>query len=114
PDDIRTYGDAPGLPQRIAAAGGELKLVGLDANDGDTSFSANGAFTFDAQLRPQGQVVMTAKGLVERMGDVVPEPLKTLVVGQQAADGSDTQTLDIKQGVVFAGLVPLGVVPPLQ
>jgi hypothetical protein len=57
---------------------------------------------------------MTAKGVVERMGDVVPEPLKSLLVGQKGADGSYTQTLDIRQGVVFAGLIPVGTVPPLQ
>lgn len=114
PEDIRTYGDAPGLPQRIAAAGGELKLVALDAKDGDTSLAATGGFKLDAQQRPEGQLVLTGKQVYERVGTLIPEPMKTLVFGQKAADGSYTQTLDIRQGVIFAGLVPLGVVPPLM
>jgi hypothetical protein len=42
-----------------------------------------------------------------------PPEWKDWIVGNPAADGSYSQTLNIAAGVVFSGLVPTGVIPAL-
>lgn len=111
PDDVRTYGDAD-LVKRWQAAGGEFKLVGFDGDDGLTHFDATGTLSLDAQGRANGSLKLNSKGVVERLGAVIPEQYKALIVGGQAADGSYSQTVTIAAGVVFSGLVPTGVIPP--
>jgi hypothetical protein len=49
---------------------------------------------------------------VERIGPSIPEAYRNWIVGARAEDGSYSQTLNIAGGVVFAGLIPAGVVPP--
>ena len=111
PDDVRTYGD-PDLLKRWQAAGGSFTLKGLNAVDGDTSFDAMGALKLDDQGRLNGQLKLHSKGVVERIGPLIPETYRGWIVGAQAEDGSYSQTLNIAAGVVFAGLIPAGMVPP--
>jgi hypothetical protein len=112
PDDVRTYGDAD-LVKRWQAAGGEFKLIGLDGDDGATHFDATGTLSLDAQGRLNGNLKLNSKGVVERLGAVIPEQYKGLIVGGQAADGSYSQSVTIAAGVVLSGLMPAGVIPPL-
>ena len=112
PDDVRTYGDAD-LLKRWQAAGGSFTLKGFNGTDGDTHFSATGQLALDAQGRVNGQVKLSSKGVVERLGPLLPDQYKGLIVGGQAADGSYSQTISIAAGLAFAGLVPVGVIPPV-
>ena len=114
PDDVRTYGDAD-LLKRWQAAGGQFTLVNLKGEDTASGerFAATGNFNLDSQGRLGGQLKLNSKGLVERFGAAIPEQFKGLVVGGAAADGSYSQTVNIAAGVVFAGLVPAAVIPPL-
>jgi len=112
PDDVRTYGDAD-LVKRWQAAGGAFKIVGFDGDDGETHFDATGTLTLDAQGRLNGSLKLNSKGVVERLGDAIPSQYKGLIVGGQAADGSYSQTVTIAAGVVFSGLMPAGVIPPM-
>ncbi len=111
PDDVRTYGDAD-IVKRWQAAGGSFTLKGLNGTDGDTHFAATGQLALDAQGRLNGQVKLNSKGVVERFGDAIPQQYKGLVLGAQATDGSYSQTISVAAGLAFAGLVPIGVVPP--
>jgi hypothetical protein len=111
PDDVRTYGD-PDLLKRWQAAGGVFTLKGLNAVDGDTSLDATGTLKLDDQGRLNGQLKLHSKGVVERIGPLIPETYRGWIVGAQAADGSYSQTLNIAAGVVFAGMIPAGMVPP--
>jgi hypothetical protein len=43
---------------------------------------------------------------------MLPEAYRGWIVGAQAEDGSYSQTLNIAAGVVFAGLIPAGMIPP--
>jgi hypothetical protein len=113
-DDVRTYGDADILT-RWQAAGGSIKLVGLKGDDGDTQhFDVNGTLGLDAAMHPAGQLTVASKGLVERFGSMIPEQMRPLVLGNPGADGSYSQVLNLTNGVLFSGLVPLGPLPAIQ
>jgi len=53
------------------------------------------------------------KGLVERSGALIPEAWRVVLLGEPAADGSYSQTLNLRGGFIFSGLLPLGQLPPL-
>ena len=112
PDDVRTYGDAD-LVKRWQAAGGKFTLTSFKGEDGDSHFEASGAAQLDAQGRVNGQLKLNSKGVVERLGTMIPDQYKGLIVGGQAADGSYSQTVNIAAGVMFVGLIPTGMLPPL-
>lgn len=112
PDDVRTYGDAD-LLKRWQAAGGKFALSGFKGDDTDSHFDVAGTLGLDTQGRVEGQLKLNSKGIVERFGPLVPEQFRGLILGGPAADGSYSQTLNIAAGVVFSGLVPAAVIPPL-
>jgi hypothetical protein len=111
PDDVRSLGDPDAL-KRWQAAGGIFTLKGLSAVDGPTNFDATGMLKLDDQGRLNGQLKLHSKGVVERVGPSIPEAYRNWIVSARAEDGSYSQTLNIAGGVVFAGLIPAGVVPP--
>lgn len=112
PDDLRAFGTGDAIA-RWQAAGGQLKLVALKGSAGEEFVETTGAMGLDAAARLDGQVELKSKGLVERLGTLVPEEWKGLILGGQQADGSYAQTVTIKAGVVFSGLVPIAMIPPL-
>jgi len=112
PDDVRLYGDAD-LLRRWQAANGRFNLVGLRGDDGGNFFTATGHLALDSAGRPEGQLQLSSRGVVERLGPMFPEQYRQWILGTQAADGSYSQTLNIAAGMVFSGLVPTGVIPPL-
>lgn len=111
PDDVRAYGD-PNLIRRWQAAGGRFTLKGFNAVDGDSKIDASGALMLDEQGQLDGQVKLRSNGVVERVGPMIPDTYRGWIVGAQAPDGSYSQTLNVAAGVVFAGLIPAGMVPP--
>ena len=112
PDDVRTYGDAD-LLQRWQAAGGKFSIRDFTGGDATSSFDVTGTLGLDDAGRVEGQVQLHSRGVVERLGPMIPEQYKGWIVGTPAADGSYGQTLTIAAGVVLAGLVPVGMIPPL-
>ncbi|AKR57416.1 hypothetical protein GCM10011321_37040 [Youhaiella tibetensis] len=112
PDDVRALNE-PDIVRRWQGAGGTLKLVSVQASDADTFIKASGNLALDAQMRAQGQVQLQSKGIVERLGDRIPGTIRTILLGQQAPDGSYGQTITIRAGVVLVGLIPVGMIPPL-
>ncbi|HEY0919437.1 DUF2125 domain-containing protein [Devosia sp.] len=112
PDDLRRFADAEALP-RWRDAGGQLHLVRLEATAADEFVRANGTLALDSAARLEGQIQLTSKGVVERAGTLIPEDWKGIVLGQQAADGSYAQTLNLRGGFVFAGLLPVAQLAPL-
>lgn len=111
PDDVRTY-DAT-LLKRWQQAGGQFTLVSFKGDDGDNRFAATGNLNLDDQGRVGGQLKLNSKGVVERVQGAIPPQLRGVVVGAPAADGSYSQTFNIAAGVVFAGLLPATVIPPV-
>jgi hypothetical protein len=112
PDDVRTYGDTD-LLQRWQSAGGKFILTDFKGDDAANRFQANGTLGLDGSGRVEGQLKLSSKGVVERLGPLIPEDFKGLIVGGQAEDGSYSQTVNIAAGVVFSGLMPAGMIPPL-
>ena len=113
PDDVRTYGDAD-LVKRWQAAGGEIKLTGFKGEDGPQDFAVAGHAGLDAGGRPAGQLDITSRGLVERLAPLVPEQWRPIVLGNPSADGSYRQTINMTNGLIFSGIVPLGALPSLM
>jgi hypothetical protein len=112
PDDVRTYGDAD-LLRRWQAAGGKVMLTGFRGDDANSRFDVTGTLGLDDEGRAEGQLKLSSTGVVERLGETIPEQFRGLILGAQASDGSYSQTLNIAAGVVFSGLVPAAVIPPL-
>lgn len=112
PDDLRAFA-TPDVLQRWRDSGGQLKLVGLQGTAGEEFFKSTGTLALDSAARVEGQIQLTSKGLVERTGTLIAEDWKGLVLGAQAADGSYSQTLNMRGGFIFAGLMPVGQLAPL-
>jgi hypothetical protein len=113
PDSLTTF-FGPELLRHIQQAGGKLNIVGLRGADETTSFELTGNLGLDAEMRTDGQLQLVSNGLVERLNGLIPAQMQPLIVGQPAEDGSYSQTLTFKSGVIFSGLVPVGMVPPLM
>lgn len=113
PDDIRTFGDA-GFVGAWQRAGGAIKLYGLKAHDANASLDIAGTLALDPELRAQGQLKIVSKGLVERFGNLVPQHLSALLLGAPAPDGTYSQTLNLRAGVVMDGIIPVAALPPLH
>ena len=110
-DDVRTYGDAD-LLKRWQAAQGKYTIVGFKGDDATSSFDASGTLGLDTGGRLEGQLKLHSRGVVERMGPMIPEQYRGWIVGTPAEDGSYSQVLNIAAGVVFSGVVPMGMIPP--
>lgn len=112
PDDVRAWGDPMLLPA-MQQAGAELKVVSIHGTDASSVLDASGALRLDAQGAPEGQIAVTSTGVAERIGPLIEEPWRTLVLGTPAADGSHTNQINFRAGGIYSGLVPIAAVPPL-
>ncbi len=112
PDDLRTLGEEDALRQ-WQTAGGALRLVSLNGQAGEEFIESSGTFALDAGGRLDGTAELRSKGLVERIGSMLPSEWQAIILGTKGPDGSYSQTLTIKAGVVFSGLVPIVMIPPL-
>lgn len=104
---------APDLLQRWHQAGGQLRLFGLKGAAAEDFLEATGTLSLDSAARPEGQIKLTSRGVVERLGDLVPPEWQGLVLGSPDAEGSYSQTLTMRGGVVLAGLIPVATLEPL-
>ena len=86
----------------------------LALNDGEPFFNVDGTLGLDDQLRLDGQFKANSKGVVERLGPLVPDNVRPLVLGSPGADGTYSETINIRAGVVMSGIIPLALIPPLQ
>lgn len=104
---------APDLLQRWQQAGGQLRLFGLKGAAAEDFFEASGTLTLDSAARPEGQIKIDSRGVVERLGELVPPEWQGLVLGSPDDDGSYSQTLTLRGGIVLSGLIPVATLPPL-
>lgn len=112
PDDVRTWSD-PALLPNLAANGGALKVVAVRATDGDSVLDAEGNLVLTQQGLLDGTINVTSTGVAERVGALLQEPWRTLVIGTPTADGSYANQLNFKAGAVFSGLIPIAQLAPL-
>ena len=112
PDDIRNWGLVPFLPD-WQQAGGALRLVGLRANDASSDFEASGDLALDAQGYVTGAISVDSLGLAERIGPLIEQPWRTMILGMPGEDGRYRNQLTFAGGGVSAGLVPISAIPSL-
>lgn len=112
PDDVRNWGD-PQLVQGMQQANGALKVVAIRGTDAASTLDAHGELRLDPQGLLDGQIGITSTGVAERIGPLLEEPWRTLVLGAPRPDGSHANQLNFRGGGVFSGLVPIASVPPL-
>lgn len=112
PDDIRAFGAEPLLPL-WHRQGGVLRLTRLHASDASAQLDASGDLSLDAAGLANGSIDITSKGVAERIGPLIEEPWRTLVLGVPAADGSHRNQLNLRAGTLSSGLVPVTTLPPL-
>lgn len=93
--------------------GGRIKLMRLSAEDAAISLATEGEMALTETGLIDGQLRIRSQGVVERLAGLVPQQMQGAVFGTPAADGSYSQTLNIRGGVILAGLIPAGMIPPL-
>ncbi len=112
PDDIRNWGD-PLLLQTLANNGAQLRVVSVTANDVSSELTASGDLALDQSGLVNGRIDIVSNGVAERIGPMIEEPWRTLVLGVPGADGRHTNQINFAGGVVSSGLVPITAIPPL-
>lgn len=112
PDDIRNWGDPMLLPA-MQQAGGKLNIVSIHGTDATSTIDARGEMRLDPQGQLDGELAITSTGVAERIGPMLEEPWRTLVLGTPRPDGSHANQLNFRAGAVFSGLLPIAAVPPL-
>ncbi|MGB3337757.1 MAG: DUF2125 domain-containing protein [Devosia sp.] len=112
PDDVRNWGD-PTLLASMQQAGGALKIVAVHGTDGDSVLDAEGQLGLNPQGLVEGRISITSTGVAERIGPLLEQPWRTLVLGTPRADGAHVNQLNFRAGGVFSGLVPIASIPPL-
>lgn len=112
PGELSAIGLEPILPawQR---AGGELNIVGITMSDANADLKASGKLALDEQGFPNGSISIDSMGVAERIGPLIEEPWRTLVLGVPGADGRHTNQLNFRAGTLSSGLVPITSLPPL-
>jgi hypothetical protein len=103
---------APWL-QAWQQGGGMLRLVALSASEGENQLDASGEVQLNDAGQVDGQVTIASRGLVERLSPQIPAPLAGALFGSPAEDGTYNQTVNLRGGVILAGLIPAGLIPPL-
>jgi hypothetical protein len=111
-DDIRDWGLVPFLPD-WQQAGGRLRVVGLRANDGSADLNATGDLALDDQGFPTGSIAVDSLGVAERIGPLIEEPWRTLVLGLPGEDGRHVNQLSFANGGLNSGFVPIAALPSL-
>ncbi|KRA44753.1 DUF2125 domain-containing protein [Devosia sp. Root635] len=112
PDDVRTWGD-PMLLAAMQQAGGKLNIVSVHGTDATSTLDASGEMRLDPQGQLDGEITVASTGVAERIGPLLQEPWRTLVLGSPRPDGSHANQINFRAGAMFSGLVPIAAVPPL-
>jgi hypothetical protein len=112
PDDVRNWGD-PALLPNLQQSGGALKVVSIHGTDAASTLDAQGELQLDPQGLLDGSIGISSTGVAERLGPLLEEPWRTLVLGTPTPDGAHANRLNFRAGGVFSGLVPIAAVPPL-
>ena len=112
PDDLTMLGATPFLPA-WQQNGGTLNLVSLRATGPDADLTASGTMALDPAGYPTGSIAIDSQGVAERIGPLIEEPWRTLVLGVPGDDGRYANQLNFNAGTISSGLIPITAVPPL-
>lgn len=112
PDDLTRLGATSFLPT-WQQSGGTLKLVSIQARNDEADLTASGELALDAAGRPNGTITIDSQGVAERIGPMIDEPWRTLVLGVPGETGRHTNQLNFNAGTLSSGLIPITSIPPL-
>jgi len=112
PADLRLLGEPDAL-RAWQQAGGQLRIVSLNATAGEDYLRADGEVSLNDAGQAEGQLRIASRGVVERIEGLFPEPYRGLLLGQPAPDGSYSNTINLRGGVIASGMMPAGIIPPL-
>ena len=112
PADVFALGATPVLPL-WQQAGGRLKVVSVRASDPNSDLTAQGDLGLDDQGYLEGALEISSAGVAGRIGPMIEEPWRTLVLGVAGPDGRHTNQLNFRGGALSSGLVPIASLPPL-
>ena len=91
----------------------EGKFRELLATDDTDYLRADGELALNGAGQVEGQLRIASQGVVERIEGLFPEGYRRLLLGSPAPDGSYTNTVNFRGGVITSGLMPAGMIPPL-
>lgn len=112
PDDVRRLAEAD-IVRQWQSADGEVVVKQADGTAGDRTVRATGTVGLDDAGKLRGQLRLASRGIVEMVGTMLPAEIRPLVFGNRQDDGSYSQVLNARAGVIFSGFVPLATVPAL-
>lgn len=110
--DLAFWGH-PDILRLWQAGDGQITLSGLDAEAEGVRLAASGEARLDEAGQVNGALEVTSQGVVERMGDLADDPVARLVLGNRAEDGSYSQSVSVRGGTVYVGILPLQRLPAL-
>lgn len=110
PDDFRRW-SLPVLVQNWQSD--PVRLVGLTARDSQSDVEIVGTIGTTADAHLTGDFDLSTVNVYEPMSAFVAPVLLDAYLGQKGEDGSYYRSYAIRDGVVFAGNLPVMTVPPL-
>ncbi|MCS6759530.1 MAG: hypothetical protein MO852_11635 [Candidatus Devosia euplotis] len=88
-------------------------MSALNGTDANSNLDASSALQLDPHSQVDGQITITSSGVAERIGPLLEEPWRTLVLGMPEPDGSYANQLNFRAGGIYSGLVPISMIGPL-
>jgi hypothetical protein len=103
----------PELLRLWQMADGALTLRQLDATAQGVEITASGEAALDDTGRLNAALELSSRGLVERFDGLVDDPVAALFIGQPDASGNYSQSLSVRGGTVFVGILPVMALQPV-
>lgn len=93
-------------------AGGTAVLRQLDASAEGIALNATGQAALDDAGRLNATLALSSRGLVERFPGLAQDPAAAILLGRPDPEGAYSQTLSVRGGTLFVGILPvLGLAP---
>lgn len=112
PDALADLGDPDAL-RRWQQADGQLRIVSLRGTDGENFLTSEGELALTPSGMVDGRIGVRSLGVVDQIAPLFPENYGPMLLGNAAPDGSYSQTINIRGGVIMSGILPAGMIPPL-
>lgn len=112
PDDIRQFA-APNALRTWQQAGGALRFHDLGAKDATANVDMEGELMLNASGEVIGCLEGTSNQVAERFADFFQPQYQSLIFGVRQPDGTYEQIISLVRGTIFAGITPVGTLPPL-
>ncbi len=93
-------------------ADGELTLRALEARAEGLEASASGQAALDEAGRLNATLSISSRGIVERFEGLDQDPMAAMFLGAPDASGTYAQSLSVRGGTVFVGILPIMALEP--